>query len=40
MISQGTLEIPSAEVYPQFEVREAYRELEQRRAMGKMVLEP
>lgn len=40
MISEGTLEIPIAQVYPLTEVREAYRELEKRHTRGKIVLEP
>jgi len=39
-IDQGELEIPIARVYPLTEVREAYRELEQRHARGKIVLVP
>jgi NADPH:quinone reductase-like Zn-dependent oxidoreductase len=40
MISRGELEIPIARVYPLTEVREAYRELEQRHTLGKIVLVP
>lgn len=40
MVSAGTLEIPIARVYPLAEVRDAYRELEQRHTRGKIVLEP
>lgn len=40
MISRGELDIPIANVYPLAEVREAYRELEQRRTRGKIVLVP
>jgi NADPH:quinone reductase-like Zn-dependent oxidoreductase len=40
MISDGTLEIPIARVYPLSEVRNAYRELERRHIRGKIVLEP
>jgi NADPH:quinone reductase-like Zn-dependent oxidoreductase len=40
MISDGTLEIPIARVYPLSEVRDAYRELERRHTRGKIVLEP
>ena len=40
MISEGALEIPIAGVYPLAEVREAYRELEQRHTHGKIVLQP
>ena len=39
-IAAGRLEIPIAKVYPLDEVREAYRELEQRHTRGKIVLEP
>lgn len=40
LIDQGALEIPIARVYPLAEVREAYRELEQRHTHGKIVLVP
>jgi NADPH:quinone reductase-like Zn-dependent oxidoreductase len=40
LIDQGVLEIPLARVYPLAEVREAYRELEQRHTLGKIVLVP
>ena len=40
MISNGTLEVPIARVYPLSEVHEAYRELEKRHTRGKIVLEP
>ena len=40
MISEGTLELPIARVYPLEQVKEAYRELEQRHTRGKIVLEP
>jgi NADPH:quinone reductase-like Zn-dependent oxidoreductase len=40
LIDQGELEIPIARVYPLTEVREAYRELEQRHTRGKIVLIP
>jgi len=40
LISAGRLEIPIAKVYPLGDVREAYRELEQRHTRGKIVLEP
>lgn len=40
MISEGKLEIPIAKVYPLAEVRDAYRELEQRHTRGKILLEP
>ena len=39
-IDQGKLEIPIARVYPLADVREAYRELEQRHTNGKIVLVP
>ncbi len=39
-IDQGELEIPIAHVYPLADVREAYRELEQRHTLGKIVLVP
>ena len=40
VLSAGRLEIPIAKVYPLAEVRDAYRELEQRHTRGKIVLEP
>jgi NADPH:quinone reductase-like Zn-dependent oxidoreductase len=40
MISDGTLEVPIARVYPLSEVQEAYRELERRHTRGKIVLQP
>lgn len=40
LIARGDLEIPIANVYPLAEVRDAYRELEQRRTRGKIVLVP
>ena len=40
LIGQGELEIPIAHVYPLADVREAYRELEQRHTHGKIVLVP
>ena len=39
-IADGTLEIPIAHVYPLDQVRDAYRELEQRHTLGKIVLRP
>jgi NADPH:quinone reductase-like Zn-dependent oxidoreductase len=39
LIAEGRLEIPVAKVYPLTEVREAYRELEQRHTLGKIVLQ-
>jgi NADPH:quinone reductase-like Zn-dependent oxidoreductase len=38
LINQGELEIPIARVYPLTQVREAYRELEERHTLGKIVL--
>ena len=40
LIAAGRLEIPIAKVYPLAQVREAYRELEERHTRGKIVLEP
>jgi NADPH:quinone reductase-like Zn-dependent oxidoreductase len=40
LIAEGRLEIPIVRTYPLAEVREAYRELEQRHTLGKIVLEP
>jgi NADPH:quinone reductase-like Zn-dependent oxidoreductase len=40
LLAAGRLEIPIAKVYPLAEVRDAYRELEQRLTRGKIVLEP
>jgi NADPH:quinone reductase-like Zn-dependent oxidoreductase len=40
LIADGRLEIPIAKVYPLADVREAYRELEQRHTLGKIVLRP
>lgn len=40
LVAAGRLEIPIARVYPLSEVRDAYRELEQRHTRGKIVLEP
>jgi NADPH:quinone reductase-like Zn-dependent oxidoreductase len=40
LLAAGRLEIPIANVYPLAEVRDAYRELEQRHTRGKIVLEP
>jgi NADPH:quinone reductase-like Zn-dependent oxidoreductase len=40
LISQGRLELPVAKTYPLGEVREAYRDLEQRHTLGKIVLVP
>src|SRR6204780_3968809 len=40
LLAAGRLEIPIAKVYPLAEVRDAYRELEQRHTHGKIVLVP
>ena len=40
LLAAGRLEIPIAKVYPLAEVRDAYRELEQRHTRGKIVLAP
>jgi len=40
MIAGGRLELPIAKTYPLTEVREAFRELEQRHTLGKIVLVP
>jgi NADPH:quinone reductase-like Zn-dependent oxidoreductase len=40
MIADGKLEIPIARTYPLEQVRDAYRELEQRHTLGKIVLHP
>ena len=40
LVAYGNLEIPIARVYPLEQVREAYRELEQRHTLGKIVLRP
>jgi NADPH:quinone reductase-like Zn-dependent oxidoreductase len=40
LIVEGELEIPIARVYPLDQVRDAYRELEQRHTLGKIVLRP
>jgi len=40
LIADGRLEIPIAKTYPLAEVREAFRDLEQRHTLGKIVLEP
>jgi NADPH:quinone reductase-like Zn-dependent oxidoreductase len=40
LIAEGRLEIPIARVYPLAEVRDAYRELERRHTLGKIVLRP
>ena len=40
LIDEGRLEMPIAKVYPLEDVRDAFRELEQRHTRGKIVLEP
>jgi NADPH:quinone reductase-like Zn-dependent oxidoreductase len=40
MLADGRLEIPIAATYPLTQVRAAYRQLEQRHTLGKIVLEP
>ena len=40
LIDKGMLEVPIAAVYPLDQVRDAYRELEQPRGPGKIVLIP
>jgi NADPH:quinone reductase-like Zn-dependent oxidoreductase len=40
LVDSGRLEMPIARTYPLAEVREAYRELEQRHTLGKIVLLP
>jgi len=40
LISEGKLELPIARVFPLVDVRQAYRELEQRHTHGKIVLVP
>lgn len=40
LIAEGRLEIPIAKIYPLAEVREAFRDLEQRHTLGKIVLVP
>lgn len=40
LVAQGALEVPIARVYPLAEVQAAYRELEQRHTLGKIVLVP
>ena len=40
LIDRGELEIPIARTYPLAEVREAYRDLERRHTLGKIVLTP
>jgi NADPH:quinone reductase-like Zn-dependent oxidoreductase len=40
LIAEGRLEIPIAKAYPLTEVRQAYRDLEERHTLGKIVLIP
>jgi NADPH:quinone reductase-like Zn-dependent oxidoreductase len=40
LIANGELEVPIDRVYPLAEVREAFRELERRHTLGKIVLRP
>jgi NADPH:quinone reductase-like Zn-dependent oxidoreductase len=40
LIAAGRLEVPIASAYPLAQVRDAYRELEQRHTLGKIVLHP
>jgi NADPH:quinone reductase-like Zn-dependent oxidoreductase len=40
LVDRGLLEVPIAKAYPLAEVRDAYRELEQRHTRGKIVLVP
>ena len=40
LIQEGELEVPIANVYPLERVQDAYRELERRHTLGKIVLEP
>jgi len=40
LVAEGRLEVPIAKVYPLAEVREAFRDLEQRHTLGKIVLVP
>ena len=40
LIADGRLEVPIARVYPLAEVRDAFRELERRHTLGKIVLAP
>ena len=40
LVAEGRLEIPIAKTYPLAQVRDAYRDLEQRHTLGKIVLEP
>jgi NADPH:quinone reductase-like Zn-dependent oxidoreductase len=40
LVAKGELEIPIARTYPLSEVRDAFRDLEQRHTLGKIVLVP
>lgn len=40
LVASGHLEVPLARIYPMTEVQAAYRELEQRHTLGKIVLQP
>lgn len=40
LIAEGRLEVPIAKTYPLTDVREAFRDLEQRHTLGKIVLKP
>ena len=40
MIAEGRLEVPIAKIYPLAQVREAFRDLEERHTLGKIVLVP
>ncbi len=40
LVADGTLKVPIAATYPLTEVREAFRRLEQRHTLGKIVLHP
>ena len=40
LIAEGSLDVPIAKTYPLTEVRRAYRDLEERHTLGKIVLEP
>jgi NADPH:quinone reductase-like Zn-dependent oxidoreductase len=40
MVANGELEVPIAAAYPLAEVRDAFRELERRHTLGKIVLVP
>jgi NADPH:quinone reductase-like Zn-dependent oxidoreductase len=40
LVDKGILEVPIARVYPLAQIRDAFRELEQRHTLGKIVLRP